>query len=98
MMGRRVVKELACKKCAGTGQVVNHTSTHDPCRHCEGRGQITLREAGSVYEYDVPCPSCGGAGGTGTSSWSQSRCDACSGTGIRISKPTVRKTRGEFDS
>lgn len=86
IINRRVRKELACEKCGGRGTVVNHTSSHFPCWHCGGSGHITMREVGTIYEYDVTCPSCGGTGETGNASWVLSQCPECRGTGMRSGK------------
>ncbi len=68
----------ACNDCKGTGAKDGKLNT---CPHCEGHGQIHMRQG--FMTFAQTCPHCSGTGQTVTS-----KCNTCSGTGYDEVKET----------
>lgn len=67
-------KPVPCESCAGSG--CRTGTSREKCRHCDGRGQVTVQQGffsiargcsvcnGEGTIISDPCPSCGGGGRT----------------------------------
>ncbi|RXJ88330.1 molecular chaperone DnaJ [Arcobacter sp. CECT 8983] len=68
----------ACGDCKGTGAKNGKLNT---CPHCEGQGQIHMRQG--FMTFAQTCPHCNGTGQAVTS-----KCNTCNGTGYDEKKET----------
>lgn len=53
-----IPKKERCPECAGSGSAPGHQP--EPCRHCNGMGQVTQSQG--FFRISVPCPVCRGEG------------------------------------
>jgi molecular chaperone DnaJ len=68
----QVLRQGACRSCAGTGQT--RAAREDACPVCDGRGRTSVARGHMVFSRP-----CGGCGGTGRRA--QAPCAVCSGAG-----------------
>lgn len=86
-INRRVVPELACETCHGTGTVTKRTESQQPkCSHCGGRSLVTVREDDGIHQHDEVCPHCWNTYQSNTAAWTYGMCPDCHGTGLAIKK------------
>ncbi|HSX23431.1 MAG TPA: molecular chaperone DnaJ [Gaiellaceae bacterium] len=69
-----ITRTVGCQTCRATGAA--RGSKVEPCRHCQGRGQVVHSQG--FFVVQTTCPQCGGAGKT-----IKEPCGDCHGRGIR---------------
>lgn len=75
-------KEDACSACGGTGRV--SFSADSVCKTCKGTGQTKVAQG--PFNFNQPCPDCGGTGRAGQP------CIRCKGTGTVLKTETIDVT------
>lgn len=78
-----VTRAAGCAACRATG--VRGAAQPEPCRACQGKGQVT--HAQGFFMVQTTCPHCQGAGKT-----IKDPCPDCRGRGTRTEKSTLSLT------
>ena len=79
----KVSRDVACATCSGSG--ANPGSKPEPCRTCNGKGQVV--HAQGFFMVQTTCPQCRGAGKT-----IKDPCEDCRGRGTKPETSTLSVT------